>query len=353
MDPIPVLSTGVLIMPLRISLIFLVMLAACETPIDVDIPGDYMSLLVIDGDFNPDSVWAIKVSKSVPLGGSINAVELFIQDATVTILGESGQSETLTHTGSGVFQSPPGTHPVAGELYRLDVTSPGFESVYSISHAPGLQTAFVDIQVVDTELPDQPRYRLRFSVTDLPDKSYYQVLVDQVVPVCLDDEGYTSWYDEPEGVPAYRSRNFNSPEPSFYGDASTLDEPPNARDQYGGSGRFGAAYFSDRLFEDEMREFEIFIRPHIFETEPVPRFRLVISSLSEEIVLHERSFTLQDEYLFNVDPIFGSAINIYSNIEGGLGIFSGYTNNSYRMDANGNEWTESEIGFGETPPPCD
>ena len=102
-----------------------------------------------------------------------------------------------------------------------------------------------------------------------------------------------------------------------------------------------------------MREFEIFIRPHIFETEPVPRFRLVISSLSEEIVLHERSFTLQDEYLFNVDPIFGSAINIYSNIEGGLGIFSGYTNNSYRMDANGNEWTESEIGFGETPPPCD
>ena len=340
-------------MPLRISLIFLVTLAACETPIDVDIPGDYTSLLVIDGDFNPDSVWAIKVNKSVPLGGSINVSELFVQDATVTILGESGQSKTLVHTGDGVFQSPSGTHPVAGELYRLDVTSPGFESVYSISHAPRLESAFVDIQAVNAESPDRPLYRLRFSVTDLPGKSYYQVRIDQVVPSCLDDEGFTSWYDEPEGVPAYRSRNFNSPEPSFYDDASTLDEPPNALDQYGSGSAFWTPYFSDRLFEDEMHEFEIFVQPHIFETEPVPRFRLVISSLGEEMVLHERSFTLQDEYLSNVDPIFGSAINIYSNIEGGLGIFSGYTNNSYRIDANGNEWTESEIGFGETPPPCD
>lgn len=341
-------------MPLRSSLIiFLVVLSACETAIDIDISGDYTPVLVVGGEFNPDSIWSVKISKSRAIGGSVTAAELFIQDATVMILGESGQSETLVHTGDGVFQSPSGTHPVAGELYRLDVTSPGFESVYSISHAPRLQSAFVDIQAVNTEFPDQPRYRLRFSVTDLPSKSYYRALIDQVVPSCRDERGDLDWYDEPEGVPAYSyGINFNSPEPSFYDDATTLDEPPNVLDQYG-SGRFRAAYFSDRLFEDDVREFEIFVRPHIFETEPVPRFRLVISSLSEEIVLHERSFTLQDEYLFGSDPLFGNPINIYSNIEGGLGIFSGYTNNSYRIDADGNEWTESEIGFGETPPPCD
>lgn len=343
-------------MPLRSSLIiiFLVVLSACETAIDIDISGDYTPVIVVGGEFNPDSIWSVKISKSRAIGGSVTAAELFIQDATVTILGESRQSETLVHTGDGVFQSPSGTHPVAGELYRLDVTSPGFESVYSISHAPRLQSAFVDIQAVNTEFPDQPRHRLRFSVTDLPGKSYYRMRIDQVVPSCRDERGDLDWYDEPEGVPAYSyGINFNSPEPSFYDDASTLDEPPNALDQYGGSAVFWRPYFSDRLFEDDVREFEIFVRPHIFETEPVPRFRLVISSLSEEIVLHERSFTLQDEYLVGSDPLFGNPINIYSNIEGGLGIFSGYTNNSYRIDADGNEWTESEIGFGETPPPCD
>ena len=330
MDPIPVLSTGILIMPLRISLIFLVTLAACETPIDVDIPGDYTSLLVIDGDFNPDSVWAIKVNKSVPLGGSINVSELFVQDATVTILGESGQSEILAHTGSGIFRSQSDTYPAAGEVYRLDVTSPGFESVHAISHAPRLQSAFLDIQAVDTESRFAHTYRLRFSVTDLPGKSYYQVRIDQVQPSCLR-----------EGVPLYYNISFNSPEPSFYHDATTLDEPPNARNAY--SGAFYEPYFSDRLFEDDVREFEIFARVSIFENEPIQRLRLVVSSLSEEQVLHDRTFILQDEYLFNEDPIFGSAINIYSNIEGGLGIFSGYTSNSYRIDSEGNEWTESEI----------
>lgn len=330
MDPIPVLSTGVLIMPLRISLIFLVTLAACETTIDVDIPGDYKSLLVIDGDFNPDSIWAIKVNKSVPFGGSINVSELFVQDATVTILGESGQSETLAHTGSGIFRSQSDTYPAAGEVYRLDVISPGFESVHAISHAPGLQSAFLDIQAVDTESSFAHTYHLRFSVTDLPGKSYYQVRIDQVEPSCLR-----------EGVPSYNNISFNSPEPSFYHDATTLDEPPNARNAY--SGAFYAPYFSDRLFEDDVREFEIFARVSIFENEPIQHLRLVVSSLSEEQVLHQRTFILQDEYLFNEDPIFGSAINIYSNIEGGLGIFSGYTNNSHRIDSEGNEWTESEI----------
>ena len=317
-------------MPLRISLIFLVTLAACETAIDVDIPGNYTSLLVIDGDFNPDSVWAIKVNKSVPLGGSINVSELFVQDATVTILGESGQSETLMHTGSGIFRSQSDTYPAEGEIYRLDVTSPGFESVHATSHAPGLQSAFLDIQAVDTESSFAHTYHLRFSVTDLPGKSYYQVRIDQVQPSCLR-----------EGVPSYNNINFNSPEPSFYHDATTLDDPPNALNA--SSGTFHTPYFSDRLFEDDVREFEIFARVSIFENEPIQRLRLVVSSLSEEQVLHDRTFILQDEYLFNEDPIFGSAINIYSNIEGGLGIFSGYTNNSHRIDSEGNEWTESEI----------
>ncbi len=338
-------------MPLRSSLIFLVVLSACETPIDITIPGGYTPILVVDGDFNPDSIWSVEISKSLPIGSSVTPSELFIQDATVTIQGEAGQRETLVHTGNGVFRSRLGTRPEVGEMYRLDVALSGFESVYATSRAPRLKSVFLDIQAVNTESLDKPLYRLRFSVTDLPGKSYYQVGIDQVVPSCLSEGGYTRPYDEPGAVPDYQGLRFESPEPSFYHDASTLDEPPNALNDWSGS--FRTPYFSDRLFEDDVREFEIFIQPRIFEIEQVLRFRLVVSALSEELVLHDRTFILHDEYLFGSDPIFGNPINIYSNIEGGLGIFSGYTNNTYRIDADGNEWTESEIGLGEGPfPPC-
>ncbi len=213
-------------MPLRSSLIFLVALSACETPIDITIPGGYTPTLVVDGDFNPDSIWSVKISKSLPIGGSVTPSELFIQDATVTIQGEAGQRETLVHTGNGVFRSQLGVRPAIGEMYRLDVVSPDFESIYATSRAPRLKSTFLDIQAVNTEYLDKPLYRLRFSVTDLPGKSYYQVGIDQVFLSCL-REGYMRPSDEPEGVPAYYNINFNSPEPSFYHDASTLDEPPN------------------------------------------------------------------------------------------------------------------------------
>ena len=338
-------------MPLRSGLMLIIVLSACETPIEINVSGDYTPVLVVDGDFNPDSVWSVEISKSIATGNSVVPSELFIQNAIVSVLGESGQGETLVHTGMGVFRSQLGTRPAIGEIYRLDVISPGFESVSATSSAPRLVSDFLDIQAVNTDSLSEPLYRLRFSVTDLPGKSYYRLWIDQVVPSCLRESGYTSRYDDPEGVPAYQMIEFESPEPSFYHDASTLDEPPNALIQY--SGAFRTPYFSDRLFEDSVREFELFIQPYIFESEPELRFRLVVSGLSEELVLHERSFILQDEYLFEGDPIFGNPINIFSNVQGGLGIFSGYTNNSYRINSDGTKWTESEIGIGERMfPPC-
>ena len=81
---------------------------------------------------------------------------------------------------------------------------------------------------------------------------------------------------------------------------------------------------------------------------------LVVSGLSEEQVRYNRTLLLQDGYLFVADPIFTKPIDVYSNVEGGLGIFAGFTNNTYRFDLAGNAWEESEAGIGETPlPACD
>ncbi len=39
-------------------------------------------------------------------------------------------------------------------------------------------------------------------------------------------------------------------------------------------------------------------------------------------------------------------------MQGVIGIFSGDTSNFYRIDVNGNKWTENEIGLGEIFPMC-
>ncbi len=52
------------------------------------------------------------------------------------------------------------------------------------------------------------------------------------------------------------------------------------------------------------------------------RFMLVESSLSEDLVEYGRTVWLQHEYLFAGDPIFTNPVEVYSNIQGDLGVFA-------------------------------
>jgi len=338
-------------MSFRSCLLFLLVFSACESTIDINSSEDYTPKLVVDGFFNPDSVWSMMISQSLPLNSYREPSELLVENANVSIQGNSGYQETLMHSGNGIYLSKLGIHPSANETYRLDITSPGFENVFSISHAPELESTFLDIQAVNTDSTERPIYRLHFSVNDLPNKSFYRVSVYQVIRSCLRYEDSVRRFDKPEGVPAFHRIRFESSDPSLFDSASTLDEPPIPFNQY--YGPFVIAYFSDQLFENEEREFEIFVRPFISEIDPVLRFRLLVTSINEDLVLHYRSLSLQDDYLTGTDPILlGNPINIYSNIEGGLGIFTGFTNHSYHIDADGNQWTPDEVGLGEPLPLC-
>ena len=343
----------------RSLIVPLLVLTACENPIDYKDSGEYTPALVISDFFTPDSVWAFRISRSISIAEPALPSELFIENASVLIHGASGHSERLLHTENGVFRSTNGERPAAGEMYTLEVTSAGFRPIQSTSIAPKLKSDFLGIIVVDSVVfAQKPRltYRLRFRVTDLPGKSYYRVSLYQVSPSCFDEEtGFTSRDRNPEGqIYDYHSISFNSSESSFFPWASELDEPPNAL--YGTfDSQFNTAYFSDRLFENSEREFELFFEPSrtIFTGFIPTHYMMIISSFSEDRILYERSLILQDEYLDPSDYLFTTPIELYSNVEGGLGIFAGYSSDTYRIDSSGNEWKETDIGIGENPlPPC-
>ncbi len=339
-------------MNVRCCLLVLGVLSACETPLELSPPGGYTPVLVVNSFFTPDSVWTVRVSRSAAIDEPASVRELFALDATVTVTGEGGYSETLRHAGDGTYRSQGGYRPLEGATYVLDASSSGLGSVRAVSHSPKLKTGFVSIVPESNELADDPRQRVRFKVTDLPGKSYFRLELHQVAPSCRDSSGYIGVHDDPEGVLDYTMLTFESSDPSFYDNAALLDEPPNALDE--ADIPFFTAYFSDRLFENATREFEIFFEPITFETEIESRFMLVVSGMSEEQVQYDRTLILQDNYLFAENVLFTRPIDVYSNVEGGLGIFAGYTNNAYRFDLAGDAWDESEVGIGDGPfPACD
>jgi len=330
---------------------------ACENPIEIRNSGEYTPALVVSDFFTPDSIWAMRISRSIEISEPALSSDLFVEDADVLIYGAYGQSEILLHTQNGVFRSKSDTHPIEGETYTIEVSSPGFKSIQSTSFAPKIKSDFLEILAVDSVIFAQkplPTYRLRFRVTDFPGKSYYRLDLLQVIPSCFDEQvGYTRIDRKLEGHGYdYHSTSFKSSEPSFFPDPEVLDEPSDAL--YGDfNSEFYTAYFSDRLFENTEQEFELFFEPYssLFSDFISTHFMMVISSLSKEHVLYERSLLLQDEYLDPSDYLFTIPIELYSNVEGGLGIFAGYSSDTYRIDSVGNKWKESDFGIGEDPLP--
>ncbi|MCY4674633.1 MAG: DUF4249 family protein [Bacteroidetes bacterium] len=254
-------------MSFRRILVLLMVLCACEDPIDLKDSSEYTPVLVLNGYFTPDSVWTVRVSKSIAVSEPVLPSELFVKDAKVLIRGASGLNEALIHTGNAVFRSLSGQHPVAGEMYTIEVASSGFNTIYSTSLAPDLKSEFLGIDVVDTVIFARiqlPTYRLRFRVTDLPGKSYYKLMLYQVSPFCSDGDRVRRSEEGQDGVPDYSQiTSFQSTNASFYPDPLSLDEPPNAL--YGDfDSRFRSVYLSDRLFENTERDFEIFLNPMRF-----------------------------------------------------------------------------------------
>jgi len=66
------------------------LVCGCESPVELEIPGDYQAKLIVESHFSPDSVWWIKVGKTTSLLDSFStSSELIIPDAKVILFGDN------------------------------------------------------------------------------------------------------------------------------------------------------------------------------------------------------------------------------------------------------------------------
>ncbi len=101
-----------------------ILLSACETIVEIDIPRE-APRLVANAFINPDSLISVRVSRSKFVLD--NAPLKPIENATAQIFENGQLRESLEHTGQGLYVSS--FKPQVGSEYTLQVAAQGFESI--------------------------------------------------------------------------------------------------------------------------------------------------------------------------------------------------------------------------------
>jgi len=315
--------------------------SACESMVDLEIPDGYQSKLIIESYFSSDSIWSMRVGKSVHLLDTSDFSDLIVPNAQVIISGRNNFSDTLEYDGSGFYRSVHNHYPQSGINYTAEVIAPGFPGTISSSQAPLLRSELLEIRYISRDDSLQTdEYAIRFKVEDQSGPNYYTLALYQVAPVCYLENWGSIIRDDPKYSIRLWGLRFRSSYPDFHSYIETVDDPtiPEL-----GFYDYGFPYFSDQLFEARTQEFQLRFDARYLNTIG-PHFMIQLQALSVDLFAYERSIVIQD--LFISEPNFSDKNPnlLYSNVQNGLGVFAGYTTKRHQVSADGGTWNEAALG---------
>ena len=304
----------------------ILLLSACETTIEID-PPDYDPELNITSNFTPDSVWAARVAKTIPIGELGDTTSVFLDDATITIYRDDVLVARLTHDGGedGWYESPRMRTPRTNTPYRMVVEAPGLPPASAISMAPlppNILSAEVTKLDTFSSLMLDSQYLVSFGLADNPGLNYYSFSIFLALPA--DESPTSSEFTVHELTMIHNSQRWFC---SFSDVLNPIESSP-AEDEFCTIG-----ILSDRSSDGQVQDFDITVDLFSdFEDELDTTLILYVMALSPEYVEH-RSAIEEHE---NFDG-FGQPANLYTNFEGGRGIFAGYSTHYRILDLAGTE----------------
>lgn len=300
------------------------LLAACQqdTILDVELP-DESPKLVVNSLFNPDSLWTVQVSQTVPLLGTdkpqevANArVEIIADGAVIEVLPYLAERQVVSRSFSStaIYQSQT-EKPEAGKQYAIRVTAPELDAITASDAIPEpvniVSSAYRDAIASDVV---GPLSEIRLTFEDPAGiQNFYNLRVHNRG---IDRE--TNFI----GSSSYGFTVISDLQDEFLGadpDAFLGDDKLFHADTDGVS-------FSDSFFDGETKEIVLQLRggsvcgtggPSSYQCQAV----VELSTISEAFYRYHRTLQLQNETEQNP---FAESVRIQSNIENGLGIFAGY-----------------------------
>lgn len=294
------------------------MLSSCgedslKTVVDKKLP-EFKPVLVFNSILTTDTIAKASLSKNrfVLEEERYNKYEPgkdseLINDAKISLFEDSkllGQYREEKKLYSSKYYSPEKgenysfkLNPKAGSVYKIKAEKKGFATIESTFKMPELKADFniKDIKVSEDKEPNAKRIRLTYAITDKPGRDFYKLTLLQKI-VKENGESYYSkiYYDENKKV-----------DDDFFGSEEDNDN----------------SLFSDELFSEKTLEKTIsFIR---YNSRTNKSFELIVElkSFSEGYFKYFKSLNKANNA--NGNPL-SQPVQVYSNIENGLGVFGGF-----------------------------
>lgn len=302
-------------------LVIATLLCSCVETIEMDtVPVN--KILVVNSLIAPDSLFWCYVSKVYALNDS---TPHYVDNASVKIFDNSSGALVceLVHGSAGMYRALNSTAKMDKE-YRIEVSANGFPTVLGTTQIPHKQEA-TDVSYISyagyDALQNCDYDELRFSIKDqFEESNYYEVLFFTIF------QSDSDWIVTDPFHKISTDTIWNMEDASGFADYTIVDAVLKAEGlmKYNPS----TLVFSDNLFNLQKHDFVVRHWPlssHVCFTlytlsEELYKFRTTLTQH-----LYERGAKGISRYDDFAGLDFSSkAIDVYSNLNGGYGIFAGY-----------------------------
>lgn len=276
------------------------LLGGCETSFEIDVPA-HEPRLVLNGLFAADGPLGVSVTRSRPLdeGGYFEPVEAF------AAFYEDGLLVDTASTRSGGAWSA-SVQPRPGHTYRVRVTAPGFAPAEATDVLPGVPRATLSTRQLTAEARGGGLYEITVHLDDPAGEANYYAL-----------SFHHRQYVDGRWTGSYGSSSFRSSDPVLR-DGSLDDILVDA-----GLSSYDLAYFSDRAIDGKTYDLRIRegMSPSPFQ-QPGEQvvFFVRLRAISEAYYRYMKAAALEGD-----DSPFTEPVALPSNVEGGFGLFAGYS----------------------------
>lgn len=285
-------------------LLFAVIITAisCEKIIPFS-PETNEPKLVVNSLFDNTQRWNIHVSKSLSV---IDNAELTgVENASVIISDSVGNIiETLLHDSGGFYTG--GTIPQTNNTYRVDVSANNFTSVYALETLPkNIPILAVDTSsIINTNNEKELQFDITFS--DPSQETNYYILGIEV--------GFWEIYDLGAGILD-----------SFFVEMTIpLYSNDQAISNNEGKNIDGTILFDDLLFNGQTNDLSVYSYIEDISWSALPinydYINVNLFNISEATYLYKKTYSIHQNTSGNP---FAQAVQVYSNITNGFGIFGG------------------------------